>query len=157
MSEFGKRFVIDTNTLTSLRLHRRASDFFLENSIIPDEVLREAAGFPDIGNLKLLSRPTTARTLKWLTEVMATVKEGETQLVDLYSNKGGADPLVVAYALEGQEWDSQFIDAPSWIVVTGDDAVRRKAQEFQLQVLSNVEFSDLIDGEIQKFITELQD
>lgn len=148
MSEFGKRFVIDTNTLTALRQHRRASDFFLEHSVIPDEVLREAAGFPDISNLRPLSRPTTSRTLKWLTEVMATVRETDTQLVDLYSNKGAADPLVIACALEGQEWDSQFIDAPDWAVVTGDDAVRRKAQEFQLLVLSNTEFLDLIDSEI---------
>lgn len=88
--------------------------------------------------------------LHWLTEIMATVPDGDTRLVDLYANRGNADPLVAACALEGQEHDSQWLLAPEWIVVTGDEAVRDKAEEFGLKVLSNSEFAVLIDGFIHE-------
>jgi|GEM_PF-3249601 len=36
--------------------------------------------------------------------------------------------------------------APEWFVVTGDEALRDKAEEFGLKVLSNSQFAALIDG-----------
>ncbi|MCY1250063.1 hypothetical protein D9M72_636550 [compost metagenome] len=85
--------------------------------------------------------------LQLLVEVMATVPDTDTRLVDLYANLGNADPLVVACALEGQEHDRQYLMAPEWFVVTGDEAVRDKAEEFGLKVLSNSKFAALIDGD----------
>lgn len=145
MKGFGERYVIDTNALVQLRRHRRASALFRENAVIPSEVLDEAEGFPDIGPLQANRHPLTARTLEWLCRVMETVPAEDRTLVDLYAGKGSADPLVVATALEGQERDSQYIDAPEWIVVTDDGAVRDKAREFGLRVLSNTEFAEVID------------
>ncbi|KQS98740.1 hypothetical protein ASG23_13430 [Cellulomonas sp. Leaf395] len=77
---------------------------------------------------------------------MATVPADDTALVDLYANRGNADPLVVACALNGQDEDSQYLDAPEWTVVTADNAVRAKAEEFGLRALSNAEFAALIDA-----------
>lgn len=145
MSFFGQRFVVDTNALSQLGHQRRASSFFLENAVIPEEVLHEASGFPDIESLRENVHPTTHRVLHWLTEVLLTLPDGGTELLDLYANLGNGDPLVVACALEGQEHDSQYLDPPDWIVVTGDGAVRAKAEEFGLIVLSNSEFAALID------------
>lgn len=150
MSDFGHRYVIDTNALSQLGRARRASSFFLENAVIPEEVMHEAAGFPDIGALRDNVHPTTPRVLHWLTEIMATVADGDTRLVDLYANRGNADPLVVACALEGQEHDSQWLLAPEWIVVTGDEAVRDKAEEFGVKVLNNTQFAALIDGPVHE-------
>ena len=146
MSGFGQRFVIDTNALSQLGRQRRAGKFFLENAVIPEEVMHEASGFPDIATLRDNVHPTTPRVLHWLSQIMATVPSGDTRLVDLYANRGNADPLVVACALEGQERDNQLLLSPEWVVVTADEAVRDKAHEFGLTVLSNSEFAVLIDG-----------
>ena len=69
--------------------------------------------------------------LRWLTEILRTVPDDDTALLDLYANLGNADPLVVACALEGQEHDSQYLDPPDWIVVTNDGAVapRQKSSD----------------------------
>lgn len=146
MSDFGQRYVVDTNALSQLKRHRRASAYFAEHAVIPDEVLKEAEGFPDIGILRHNRYPTTSGVLEWLLKIMATVPADDTKLIDLYANKGGADPLVVACALDGQANDSGYIDAPEWIVVTGDDALRLKAEQFGLKVVSAVEFASVVDA-----------
>lgn len=138
--------MIDTNSLSQLRRHRRGSEFFEENVAIPTEVIREAAGFPDINELRRNSYSITPEVLARLIEVMASVPPADTKLVDLYANKGGADPLVVACALDGRARDSQYLDAPEWVVVTGDDAVRSKAEEFGLPVMNNAVFAAVIDA-----------
>ena len=145
MNGFGQRYVIDTNALIQLGKARRSSTFFLEHAVIPEEVMHEAAGIPDIASLRDNVHPTTPRVLYWLAEILSTVPDEDTRLIDLYANLGTADPLVVACALEGQEHDSQFLLAPEWIIVTGDEAVRAKAEEFGLRVLSNSQFATLVD------------
>jgi hypothetical protein len=147
VSGFGQRYVIDTNALSQLKRHRRASAFFSEHAVIPSEVLREASGFPDVSELRQNLYPTTPHVLGWLTKIMETVPADDTKLVDLYANKGGADPLVIACALDGQAADNVYIDTPEWVVVTDDDAVRRKAKEFGLMVLSSTEFAAIVDTE----------
>lgn len=145
MSRFEQRYVIDTNALSQLTRRRRATTFFRESTVIPEEVLHEAAGFPDIDSLRENVHPTTPRVLHWLIEVLATVPDNDTRLIDLYANRGNADPLVIACALEGQEHDGQYLWPTEWIVVTADEAVRDKAKEFKLEVLINDRFADLID------------
>lgn len=114
--------MLDTNALSQLRRHRRESEFFREHTVIPSEVLHEAQGFPDIDVLRANLYPTTSSVLDWLVRIMATVPVGDTKLVDLYANHGGADPLVVACALDGKTRDGQFLGAPEWVVVTSDAA-----------------------------------
>lgn len=145
MTGFGTVYVVDTNTLSQLGRRRRASTFFLEKARIPSEVLHEANQFHDLHTLKGLEHPTTPSVLHWLTRVMASVPMNDTRLVDLYASRGGADPLVVACALDGRAHESQYLDPQEWTVVTADNAVRAKAEEFGLQVLSNTEFAALID------------
>lgn len=145
MSDFGRRYVVDTNSLTQLGRRRRANKYFLENAVIPEAVLREADGFPDIQSLSENVHPTTPRVLQLLVEVMATVPDTDTRLVNLYANQGNADPLVIACALEGQEHDSQYLISPEWFIVTGDEAVREKAEQFGFKVLTNSQFARLID------------
>ncbi|WBL20242.1 hypothetical protein [Citricoccus sp. NR2] len=141
--------MIDTNALSQLGKVRRASTFFLEHAVIAEEVMHEASGFPDLALLQDNVHPTTPRVLQWLSEVLSTVPDDDTRLINLYANLGNADPFVVACALEGREHDSQFLLAPEWIIVTSDEAVRAKAEEFGLKVLSNPQFADLVDESIQ--------
>lgn len=147
MNDFGQSYVVDTNALIRLKRHRRARSLFLDHAMLPSEVLREAAGLSDIRTLRERIYPTTPQVLECLVRVMNSLPDSDRKLVDLYSNHGGADPFVVACALDGQERDSLYLDAPEWIVVTNDDAVRDKAKEFGLHVMSSDEFAAIIDAD----------
>ncbi len=146
MSSFGCEYVIDNNTLGQLSRSQRASIFFRKHAHIPSEVLHEARGFPDIDELQRNEYRTTTAVLSQLARIMATVPATDTGLVDLYANRGNADPLVVACAMDGQDRDSQYLDAPEWFIVTGDKAVRAKAEEFGLKVVTNSDFAMLIEA-----------
>lgn len=146
MTDDERRYVVDTNTLSQIGRQRRSSEFFRTFARIPEAVLREAEGFSDIDALMENVLPTTPSVLRCLSRVMATVPDHDTRLVDLYRNLGNADPLVVACALERMEHDSQILFSPEWVIVTGDEAVRAKAAEFELRILSNAEFAALIDS-----------
>ncbi len=142
---WGTTYLVDTNTLAQLRQHRRASKFFRERARIPTDVLREAGKFPDIDTLRELEYMITPSVLKKLIDVMATVDTDDTKLVDLYANRGSADPLVIACALDGIEQEAQYLDPSEWVVVTSDRAVWGKATEVGLVVLTNAEFAEIID------------
>jgi len=146
MTWFGYRYVLDTNALSQLRRHQRASEFFREHAAIPTEVLYEAQGFPDVDVLRANLIPTSSRVLDWLATIMATVPTEDTRLVDLYANRGGADPLVVACALDGKTRDDQFLGATEWVIVTRDAAVRAVAEQFDLHVLDSAEFAAIVDA-----------
>lgn len=145
MTMFGTVYVVDTNTLVQLRASGRASVYFVEHVRIPAAVLYEARDFPDHNALSKLCYATTSGVLRQLARVMASVEPGDVRLVDLYKNQGGADPLVVACALDGKDGDSQRLGGAEWIVVTNDEAVRALARKFELKVLSNAEFGSRID------------
>lgn len=150
-------YVVDTNTLSQIGRRRRTSDFFKDNVVLPEEVLSEARNFPDIETLRENLHSTTAHVLEWLVRVMYTLPVDEKRLVDLYRNKGGADPLLVACALDGQSKDSVYLDPPEWVVVTADNAVRRKAEEFGLRSLTNAEFAAVIDASLSPDVPDTFD
>ncbi|MDO3397285.1 hypothetical protein QWJ41_16290 [Nocardioides sp. SOB44] len=145
MSAFGTRYLVDTNALSQLRRQRRASKFFRANAMIPSEVLHEADGFPDVEELAQIEYSTTPSVLRWLMTVMATVPPDDTDLINLYLNQGSADPLMVACALDARDRERQHLDPLEWAVVTDDKAVRAKAEEFKVRVLTYAQFADLID------------
>lgn len=146
MSAFGTVYVVDNNGLTFLKVERRAAAFFRENCRIPSEVLHEAQGFPDIENLRRLEYSTTASVLTILVEVMESLPVSDTKLVDLYANKGNADPLVVACALDGAREEQGTLLPRCWTVVSGDKAVQEKAREFGLEVKTNEQFIEILEN-----------
>lgn len=125
-------YLLDNNVLSHLSRVQRASTFFLERCRLPLEVLHEAEGYPDAVALKPVGYPTTARVLELLRRVMATVPESDTSLVDLYANKGAADPLLIACALHAAEEAAPLLWKPTWVVVSNDKAVRAKATELSV-------------------------
>lgn len=150
MTGYGYEYVIDNNALSHLKRHQRASDFFRENCHIPSEVLYEARFFPDIKELKGNEYPATSRVLTILIEVMATVPISDTKLVDLYANRGNADPLVVACAVDGQRKSDEGLFGPAWVVVSGDKAVQAKAVELGIEVKTSEEFIAILEGDASK-------
>ncbi len=66
---------------------------------ISSEVLYEVQTFPDIEQLRALECPISSDLLVHVREVMKTEVLGDFKLVDLYRNKGNADPILIATAL----------------------------------------------------------
>ena len=57
-------YLVDNNALAALGRQRRSSQFFSIHCRLPDEVLHEASGFPDIDDLQSLRYDTTAAVLR---------------------------------------------------------------------------------------------
>lgn len=62
-------------------------------------MLHEASEHRERGRLAALTEATTSDVLEQVRVVMADVEVGDTDLVDLYGNKGAADPGLVATVL----------------------------------------------------------
>lgn len=134
-------YLIDANALSKLTPAQRASEFFRARCRIPEEVLHEARWFRDAEQLEGVEYRTTGRVLEILREVMATVPVYDTTLVDLYANKGNADPLIVACAVDGTREAERALFGPTWAIVSNDNAVRAKAQESGIDVRTSEQFA----------------
>lgn len=136
-------FLVDNNVLNQLPRRARASAAFLARCRIPSEVVREARDADYADEVARLEVPMTIDALRQLKRVMASIPRGDRSLVDLFHNKGGADPTMIAHALalEGAQeglWDD------TWTVVTDDEAVIAKAREFGVSTLRTHEFVEEI-------------
>lgn len=140
-------YLLDNNVLSHLSYAQRSSTFFFDRCRIPSEVLHEAEDYPDVAAFKQIEYPTTGRVLEFLRQVMATVPESDTRLVNLYTNKGAADPLLVACALDGTHDASTYLFGPTWIIVSNDKAVRAKSEELGIEVCTRDEFASRTHGE----------
>lgn len=133
-------YLLDNNALSHLTRAQRASSFFHEHCYLPSEIIHEAQGYPDVASFKDTEYPTTANVLKHLRTVMETVPAKDTTLVNLYANKGAADPMLIACALDGMEEAATLLWGPTWVVVSNDNAVRAKAAEFDVEACTREEF-----------------
>ena len=123
--------------------------------MIPREVLYESRGAPDYGNFSHQEFPTSIRVLEILKEILKTVKPGDLELIDLFHNEGGADPLIVACALAKIEETEQSLFAPEWVIVTNDKAVVDLAFEFNVPTMKVDEFKELIDSSEDDYSTNV--
>jgi len=140
-----RMYLIDNNVLSHLTPNQRESAFFLEHCRIPTEVIYEA-GSLDEDSFKTVEYPTTGRVLAALRVVMASVPAGDTTLVNLYANKGGADPILVACALDGNFDTAEHLFGPTWSIVSNDKAVRAKAHDFDIEVFTREQFATETTG-----------
>ncbi|WP_146116721.1 hypothetical protein [Microbacterium sp. MYb64] len=133
-------YLLDNNALSHLTRAQRASAFFHDRCALPSEIIHEADGYPDAASFKDVEYPTTANVLKHLGTVMATVSVDDTTLVNLYANKGAADPMLIACALDGMEEAATALWGPTWVIVSNDNAVRAKAAELGVESCTREEF-----------------
>ena len=147
MSCDDMRYLVDTNALSEIGRTRRTTKFFREHAALPTEVLHEAENSPDIQQLRRQEYATTPAVLRLLVRIMKTIPVNDSQLIDLYKNQGGADPLVVACALDAKEYNNQLLYSEEWVIVTGDKAVRALATKFDIPAISTKEFKGQIDAE----------
>lgn len=138
-------YLLDNNVLSKLTPFQRLGAFVQQRCRITSDVLHEARGLPDARRLAPLEYPITPDVLPRVKQVMATVPPNDTSLVDLYSNKGSADPGLIAVALYEASVGQESLWSDKWIIVTDDSAVRSKAQEFGIETKSAHEFIALVD------------
>jgi hypothetical protein len=133
-------YLLDNNVLSHLSRDQRESDFFFSRCRVSTEVAHEADGYIESNMLERVEFKTTKRVLELLQTVMATVEVGDRRLVDLYANKGAADPLLIACAMSATEDAGSFLWGPVWVVVSNDKAVQEKAEAFTVPCISREAF-----------------
>lgn len=140
------KYLLDNNVLGDLGSKRRASTFFSTHCRVPAEVAHEASRVAYADTLKPLVIEMTPAILKQLVEVMKTVPVGDTKFIDLYGNKGGADPVLVstAHVLNNPEVPDLFADR--WVIVSRDKAVVAKAKAFAIETESPEGLAKIIDA-----------
>ena len=105
------RYLVDNNALGTLGSGRRQAKFFRDHCRLPEDVLHEARFRSDYSTLQDLVYPVTPSVLERLRAVMSAVAPSDVSLVDLYTNLGAADPLIIASALDANaNEDSLFPD-----------------------------------------------
>lgn len=141
------RYLLDTNALNGLTLAERSSDFVAKRCRIPTEVLYEARELPDIRILKPLEYKTDAELLTDLRAVMATVDPDDFKLVDLYHNRGNADPILVATALHAIRRLDQELLPDRWLIVTNDRALKTRSAAHGIDTRDLKEFKAILHNE----------
>lgn len=140
-----QKYLVDNNALNYIGAKRRGSEFFRKHCRVTEDVQYEARFTVRGSALAGLTVSTTPRVLQHVTKIMATVSVGDIALLELYGNKGAADPLLVATALAMNEAESDSLPADEWIVVTADGALTAKAKEFGIATAAPQELAVLID------------
>ena len=148
MTFLQTRYIVDTNVLDKIDVHERATQFFKTSCSLPDAVLDEASGFPDIEDLRQLRYRTTASLLQILMEVMATIEVEDKRVVNLWKNKGAADPVLTAVVLHAREQQRDCILKYKWVIVTDDRGVRDLARKHEIEVLSGDHFREILREQI---------
>lgn len=143
------RYLVDNNALNVLRRRHIQTAFFRDHCQVTTDVLWEAREHPEEAALKRNSRPQTAALVAHIRDVMKTVAAGDTRLVDLYGNKGAADPGLVGSILEATADDANKLISEVWTLVTKDRAVAIKAAEFGINVITPAALVEFIDGSLE--------
>lgn len=139
-------FFVDTNALSKLGPRYRATKYFRNYVLLPSVVIQEAGNPEDISNLKELEEGMTPQILRCLIEIMKTISADDKHLIDLYRNKGKADPIIVAYALNEASLEANCLFPVHEVyIVTNDKAVRELGERFAIKVLSSDDFIRQID------------
>ncbi len=137
-------YFLDNNVVSHLAVRHLRSALFEERCRIPSEVLYEARGHRSHNLLSKVEYKTDVAVLGMLSEVLQTVPSSDTKLIDLYRNKGNADPILIACGLLETRNASQMLVPPTWFVVSNDDPVRQIAETLGVRVMGRPEFMAII-------------
>ncbi len=96
--------------------------------------------------MRKLENPVTAEVLAKLVLVMATLSPSGVKLVELCATRENADPLLVACALGTSANEAEKLFGMEWLVASDDRAVRAKAVEFGVGILSRDELLGALLG-----------
>lgn len=140
----GTKYLIDNNALGPLG-ERKNSEFFSKHCRVPEEVAYESRRARHAKLLEPVTIEMTPEMLAELAAVMKTVPVGDRRLVDLYGNKGAADPILIATA---RVLGSEDLFSDRWVIVTEDTAVLAKAAQFSIDTVSPKSLAKIIDAAV---------
>lgn len=140
-----RKYLVDNNALVSIGTKRRKTAFFREHCLVTEDVAHEARFRARSLHADQIVRVTPA-ILGQVRMIMKTVVPGDMRLLNLYGNKGTADPVLVATAVVLQREESEALVGDTLLIVTRDDAVTEKAKEFGIETATPDELATLIDA-----------
>lgn len=143
----GTVYVVDNNALSAIGGKRVRSREFAKYCKVPQEVTHEAGRRRYRAALEQIEVRVTPEILDKLIEVMTHIEPGDFGVVDLYLNKGGADPVVIATALRLQELENAKLGPDRLVVATNDLRLRQLAQECGLVWVSAESLRNALDAE----------
>lgn len=136
-------YLVDNNVLAGLSRAKRAARLLRESCFVTADVVHEARGFADeIRDVPV--RAVTSAVLEKLRLVMERVDPHDTSLVDLYANKGSADPVLMATALVMVDEEASRLWQRRVVVVTDDRAVIAMAGTFGVPAMRRSDFAQLL-------------
>ena len=141
-------YLVDNNALVEIGSRRIETTFFAKFCRVTSDVLHEASERPEYLVLEAFEYKITLKVLKYISVVMKSVKVGDVDLVDLYHNKGTADPSLIATALDAKENAEASLFPDCWVIVTNDQAVMQAALEFGIETISPQVLANRIDAAI---------
>lgn len=143
-------YLLDTNALTRLTSSRIQSEFFSAQCHVTSDVLFEAEGFRehDKERIRAATIEPSVEFFKLLEEVMRSEVPKDIRLVDLYRNKGTADPGLLATILEKIAGERGKFFPDRRVLVTDDHAVIAKATQFLIEHISPSQLASAIDSSI---------
>ncbi|CAN5175838.1 hypothetical protein BH11ACT3_BH11ACT3_02040 [soil metagenome] len=139
-------YLVDNNALNTLTRRRVETKFFAAHCRITSDVLWEARGRAEQAELSNVTLAVEPAVFTELRRVMGTVAVGDVRLVDLFRNKGSADPGLIATILLSDEAEDGMLLRTNWILVTDDGAVAEKAAALGVKTWPSVKLRNLIDG-----------
>src|SRR6478735_5102693 len=122
-------YLVDNNALIALRRRRVQTAFFQAYCRVTADVLWEAKEHPDRSLLEPNSVEVTPVVLEEIRAVMGQIEAGDTSLVDLYANKGTADPGIIGTVRALRAEQEGLLFADTWVIVTNDRAVEAAATD----------------------------
>lgn len=141
-----RRYLVDNNALVAIGTRRWKTAFFRERCLVTADVAHEARYRLRSLPADVVIVPVTPAILGQVTLIMKAAVPGDTRLLDLYGNKGAADPILVATAAVLQAEESQSLIGDTVVIATRDAAVSETAKEFGIETVSPDALASLIDA-----------
>lgn len=135
-------YLLDNNVLGPLG-NLKETPFFANHCRVPAEVAYESRKARH-AKLLVTVEMNSAMLLK-LAEVMATVPAKKNDIIDLYENKGAADPILVAMARVLDNPEMPTLLDKHWVIVSRDKAVINKAKDFGVETKTLDELREIIE------------
>jgi hypothetical protein len=143
------RYLVDNNALMEIKAQRIRSKFFRAWCSVTADVAWEAGDHSARETIESVVIDPSPELLLKIRDVMRAEQIGDTGLVDLYRNRGAADPGIVAAALLLTSQGAGQLLPDSWTVVTNDVAVRSRAEQLGVAWMAAAGLAALIDQSLE--------
>lgn len=133
------------NALIALKRDFVVSACFRAHCQVTTDVLREANEHPHVSQLQAGTYALTPAVLEQVRTVMAGVEVGDIGLIDLYANKGAADPGLIASALDAIAAGEDALFSDEWVIVANDGGVEEAAARHGVATIKPADLAALVD------------